>query len=72
MVVERKGKEIKACCRGRKGERKFQKQMLVGEREGKGQSYMERRESEKANINRMGWKVGGRKPKESACVVSLP
>ncbi len=33
---------------------------------------MKRREGEKANINRMGWKVGGRKPKERACVVSLP
>jgi hypothetical protein len=34
--------------------------------------YMERREGEKANIIRMGWKVGGRKPKERAFVVSLP
>jgi hypothetical protein len=33
---------------------------------------MKRGEVEKANINRMGWKVGGRKPKERAGVVSLP
>jgi hypothetical protein len=39
---------------------------------------MKRREGEKANIYRMGWKVegggggGGRKPKERTFVVSLP
>jgi hypothetical protein len=77
MVVERKGKEIKPCCRGGREKGSFKNKCSL-RRRGKDvlkrgrTSYVKRREGEKANINRMGWKVEGGKSKERTFVVSLP